>query len=34
VVIYEFEGTHEGQEIDAEIHADGTGFMQNEDTAG
>ena len=33
-VIYEFEGTHEGQEIDAEIQADGTGFMQNEDTAG
>ena len=32
-VVYEFEGTYE-QEIDAEINADGTGFMQNEDTAG
>jgi hypothetical protein len=34
VVIYEFEGSHQGQEIDAEIQADGTGFVQNEDTAG
>jgi len=34
VVVYEFEGTHEGQTIDAEINADGTGFMMNEDAAG
>lgn len=34
VVIYEFEGTHEGVEIDAEIAADGTGFTMNEDAAG
>jgi hypothetical protein len=33
-VIYEFEGTHEGQEIDAEINADGSGFSLNADTAG
>jgi len=28
------EGTHDGQEIDAEIDAEGSGFIQNEDTAG
>lgn len=33
-VVYEFEGTHEGAAIDAEIAADGTGFIMNEDTAG
>lgn len=33
-VMYEFEGTHEGQAIDAEIAADGTGFTMNEDAAG
>ncbi len=33
-VVYEFEGTHEGQAVDAEINADGTGFTMNEDAAG
>ena len=33
-IVYEFEGTHEGQEIDAEINADGSGFTQNDDSAG
>lgn len=33
-VVYEFEGTHEGAAIDAEINADGTGFMMNDDMAG
>ncbi len=33
-VVYEFEGTFEGEEIDAEINADGTGFTRNEDMAG
>lgn len=33
-IVYEFEGTHEGQAIDAEIAADGTGFTMNEDAAG
>jgi hypothetical protein len=33
-VVYEFEGTHEGSEIDAEINADGTGFSRNDDRAG
>lgn len=33
-VIYEFEGKHEGEEIDVEINADGTGFTRNEDMAG
>ncbi len=33
-IVYEFEGTHEGAVIDAEINADGTGFTQNEDAAG
>jgi hypothetical protein len=33
-IVYEFEGTHEGQAIDAEINADGTGLTQNEDAAG
>ena len=33
-VVYEFEGTHEGQEIDAEINADGSGFTQNNDATG
>lgn len=33
VVVYEFEGTHEGMAIDAEINADGTGFTMNEDSA-
>jgi hypothetical protein len=33
-IVYEFEGTHEGQTIDAEINEDGSGFMMNEDTAG
>jgi hypothetical protein len=33
-VVYEFEGAHEGQAVDAEINADGTGFTMNEDAAG
>ena len=33
-VVYEFEGTHEGGEIDAEINEDGSNFTMNEDTAG
>lgn len=33
-VMYEFEGTHDGQAIDAEMAADGTGFTMNEDAAG
>ena len=34
VVIYEFEGTHEGKEIDVEINADGTNYKFNDDAAG
>lgn len=34
VVVFEFEGTHEGAEIDAEIAEDGTGFESNADAAG
>lgn len=34
VVVYEFEGQHDGKEIDAEINADGTGFTRNDDMAG
>lgn len=33
-IVYEFEGTHEGQAIDAEINEDGSNFMMNEDAAG
>ena len=33
-VVYEFEGQHDGKEIDAEINADGSNFTMNEDTAG
>lgn len=33
-VVYEFEGTHDGGEIDAEINEDGSNFMMNEDQAG
>ena len=33
-IVYEFEGTHEGQTIDAEINEDGSNFMTNEDAAG
>ncbi len=33
-VFYEFEGMHDGKEIDAELAEDGTGFMMNDDTAG
>ena len=32
-VIYEFEGTHEGKEIDAEINADGSNFTMADDAA-
>lgn len=34
MVVYEFEGTHEGKEIDAEINADGSNFVMNDDMAG
>jgi hypothetical protein len=34
VIVYEFEGTHDGAEIDAEIAEDGTGFESNADAAG
>ena len=33
-VVYEFEGTHDGKEIDAEIDEDGSNFAMNDDTAG
>lgn len=33
VVVYEFEGSHDGKEIDAEINADGTGFTMADDAA-
>lgn len=33
-IVYEFEGIHEGQTIDAEISEDGSNFMMNEDAAG
>lgn len=33
-VVYEFEGTHEGSEIDAEINEDGSNYTMNEDAAG
>jgi uncharacterized membrane protein YkoI len=34
LVVYEFEGTHDGKEIDVEINADGSNYTSNEDTAG
>lgn len=33
-VIYEFEGPHDGKEIDVEINADGTNYKMNDDAAG
>lgn len=33
-IVYEFEGEHEGQAIDAEIAEDGSNFTMNEDVAG
>lgn len=33
VVIYEFEGTHDGKEIDAEINSDGSNFTSNDDAS-
>lgn len=33
-VVYEFEGTHEGGEVDVEINEDGSNYMMNEDAAG
>ena len=33
-VVYEFEGTHEGGEIDVEIDEDGSNYTMNEDAAG
>jgi hypothetical protein len=32
-VVYEFEGTHDGKEIDAEINADGSNFVMADDAA-
>lgn len=34
LIVYEFEGDHEGASIDAEINEDGSNFMTNEDAAG
>ena len=34
MIVYEFEGQHEGGAVDVEINADGTNYMMNEDTAG
>ena len=33
MVVYEFTGTVDGKDIDAEINADGTNFMMNDDLA-
>lgn len=33
MVVYEFEGEHEGGEIDVEINEDGSNYTMNEDTA-
>ncbi|WP_168217466.1 PepSY domain-containing protein [Paracoccus liaowanqingii] len=33
-VVYEFEGSHDGNDVDVEINEDGTNYMMNEDTAG
>lgn len=33
-VVYEFEGMHDGQDVDVEINADGTGYTLNGDLAG
>ena len=33
-VVYEFEGTHEGGEVDVEINEDGSNYTMNEDAAG
>lgn len=33
-IVYEFEGTHEGTEIDVEINEDGSNYTMNEDAAG
>ena len=33
-IVYEFEGTHDGKEIDAEVSADGSNYVMNDDTAG
>lgn len=32
LIVYEFEGMHEEQEVDVEINEDGSNFMMNEDT--
>ena len=34
LVVYEFEGTHEGGPVDVEINEDGSNYMMNEDAAG
>ena len=33
-VVYEFEGTLDGQEVDVEVNEDGSGFVNNSDMAG
>ena len=33
-IVYEFEGTHDGQEVDVEVNEDGSNFVRNEDAAG
>ena len=34
LVVYEFEGTHDGKEIDVEINADGSNYTMVDDAAG
>jgi uncharacterized membrane protein YkoI len=34
MVVYEFDGTHDGKEIDVEIQEDGSNYTMNDDLAG
>ena len=34
LIVYEFEGTHDGKDVDVEINADGSNFVMIDDTAG
>lgn len=34
LIVYEFEGQHDGQEVDIEINEDGSGFVNNADMEG
>ena len=34
LIVYEFEGTLDGQEVDVEVNEDGSNFVRNEDAAG